>query len=231
MSAKDPQEPTGDRKVVTMSDATPPARYRPIQEVDAYWQALRVDHTVPRRSDINPRGIESALSHAFVLERIAPGQGRLRLAGSHLGDLMGMDVRGMPFSAMFTAPARRLVSQTLERVFSDPARAILSLSSPAVRGQAAIEARVVLLPLESDLGDISRVLGCFVAIDPIGTAPRRFDVVGRGLTSLSDPLTDASALPAIEPVQTEVRGLAESPTSFEAGPRPYLRVVKNNRSE
>ena len=58
---------------------------------------------MPRRAEIDPRGIENALEYAFILERIAPGMARIRLAGIHLSDLMGMEVRGMPLTSFIDA--------------------------------------------------------------------------------------------------------------------------------
>ena len=70
-----------------------------------------LQRAVPMRSDVDPRGIERSLEHAFILERIAPQMARFRLAGMHLTDLMGMEVRGMPTTALF-APAARAALPT-----------------------------------------------------------------------------------------------------------------------
>ncbi|MEL6992372.1 MAG: PAS domain-containing protein, partial [Pseudomonadota bacterium] len=47
----------------------------------AYWNALRVNLDVPRRCDVDPRGIAGILSRTFILERVAPGLARFRVAG------------------------------------------------------------------------------------------------------------------------------------------------------
>ena len=62
--------------------------------------------TLPRRAEIDPRAIDSALADIFLIERIAPGLARFRVAGRRLSALMNMDVRGMPLSAII-APAHR----------------------------------------------------------------------------------------------------------------------------
>ncbi len=83
----------GNRKhggnVITMSGYQQETRFRALSQVEAYWEGLRQGRDVPMRSDIDPRGIEDALEYAFILERIAPGLARLRVAGSHLSDVMG----------------------------------------------------------------------------------------------------------------------------------------------
>ena len=63
-------------------------------QMEAYWRALPRSQIVPRRSDIDPRGVENLLRHAIILERVAPGVARFRIAGQHLSDLTGMEVRG-----------------------------------------------------------------------------------------------------------------------------------------
>ena len=55
-------------------------------QMRAYWEGLRADRLVPQRAEVDPRGIERALEYAFILDRIAPGIGRFRLAGMHLTD-------------------------------------------------------------------------------------------------------------------------------------------------
>ncbi len=75
------------------------SRFAMLAEVRAYWEGLRVAGDLPRRDQIDPRGIAGALENTFLLERVAPGIARFRLAGMQLHDLMGMDVRGMPLSA------------------------------------------------------------------------------------------------------------------------------------
>ena len=135
----------------------------PIRQAEAYWSALRRGSDIPHRSQVDPRGLEEVLEYAFVLERIAPGIARFRLAGQHLNALAGMEVRGMPLTAFFTPASRGQISATLEHVFDTPAVAELTLSGEARTGRAAGEARMILLPMKSDLGDVSRVLGVLIA--------------------------------------------------------------------
>lgn len=151
--------------------------FRYISEVRSYWEALRDGRDVPYRSEIDPRGIERALEYAFVLERVAPQVARFRLAGMHLNDLMGMEVRGMPLTAFFTPRSRAEIADILQVVFSGPKTAELVMKAETGFGKPEMQARLLILPLKSDLGDISRALGCLIAEGPIGRAPRRFNLV------------------------------------------------------
>ncbi|UXX83589.1 PAS domain-containing protein [Roseovarius pelagicus] len=188
-----------------------------MEAVIAYWQRCRVNGPVPRRSDIDPRGIEPLLSNAFIVERIAPGLARLRVAGAHLSDLLGMEVRGMPISAFFNPDQRDALAQHLVQVFDAPAIMHLSLRSDGAYGTSALTGSMVLLPLASDLGDISRALGCLITHGDVIRAPRRFDITHHR-TSAIDPALSAEV------------GFADTRADFaprKTSERPYLRLVQS----
>lgn len=217
------------QNVIRMADHRTYEGYGPLAQVEAYWEALRGNRLMPCRSDIDPRGIEDALPYAFIAERVAPGMARLRIAGTHLRELMGMEVRGMPVTSFFTSAARPLASEALEEVFQLPSQTTLHLSAAGSYDQPALEARMLLMPLKSDLGDVSRALGCLVAIGGIGETPRRFDLTHqerRG--SLARPAAPLTRDPRIGLIP----GFAEDKAAFRrAASRrlpPYLRVVKSD---
>ncbi len=160
-------------------------KFRYISEVRAYWEALRDGRDLPYRSEIDPRGLERALEYTFVLERVAPQVARFRLAGMHLNDLMGMEVRGMPMTSLFTPKARAEIAETLEQVFTGPRTADLILTGETGFGKPGLSGRLLILPLRSDLGDVSRALGCLMSEGPVGRAPRRFDIVDCALEAIT----------------------------------------------
>lgn len=235
------KQPHNAQNVVTMSDYQPETGFSAVAQVEAYWEAVRGSRLLPKRSDIDPRGIEQALEFAFILERIAPGIARLRIAGGHLTDLMGMEARGMPLTAFFMPEARPIVSDLLEVVFQTPAVGSLRLTSAGGAQRQPLEARMVLLPLKSDLGDVSRVLGCCVSKGDIGLAPRRFDITSHnathirsGLGTASDPVPAPVQAPGLPPQdRPRTRGMSEEAGRFTGkGDRPtrqrppYLRLVQ-----
>lgn len=185
---KDEQQGTGDlppsAQLVRLSDfdRTQPARL--LAEMRDYWHGLRRGRAIPARSDIEPRGIHRALDHAFILERIAPGAARFRLAGRHLIDLMGMEVRGMPLCAFLNPGSRGRLSDVLESVFKAPQIAELRLHGKADYARPELQARMLLLPLRSDLGDVTRALGCLIAEGQTGVAPRRFDLISEEISPI-----------------------------------------------
>ena len=162
-------------KLLHLADYEPVQLERILGELRGYWEGLRHGRAIPDRADVEPRGIRRSLDYAFILERIAPGAARFRLAGRHLVDLMGMEVRGMPLCAFLHTSSRGRLSDVLESVFRAPQIAEIALASPAGYGRPALEGRMLLLPLRSDLGDVTRALGCLVAEGRIGAAPRPVD--------------------------------------------------------
>ena len=190
-----------------------------------YWGGLRAGGDVPRRSEIDPRRIDTLLPNAFIAERVTPGLARLRIAGMLLSDLMGMEVRGMPLSA-FVVPAHRdRLADALVRLFDEPATLRLDLAAPGGIGAPPLTGTLLLLPLRSDLGDISRALGCLVTEEgETGRAPRRFEITASHIRGLEPaPSAQASDPGTVRPAASE---FAEGTTAFDhSGPRAHLRLV------
>jgi hypothetical protein len=153
-------------------------RFAMLAEVRGYWEGLRKTGDLPRRDEIDPRGIVGALENTFLLERVAPGVARFRLAGMQLHDLMGMDVRGMPLTALIDPAGRSRVSDQLESVFAGPGTMEVWLEAERGLGRPALEARMVLLPLTGMRGVVDLALGCLAIHGALGRAPRRFAVSG-----------------------------------------------------
>jgi len=200
-----------------------------LNEVEAYWEALRDGRPLPARSDVDPRGLERALEYAFVAERISPTIARLRVAGNHMNDLMGMDVRGMPLSALFTVGARPELAKLLQTAFDGPTIVRATLSGPRAMGQPALEGGLLMLPLLSDKNEVSRMLGCLVSQGSIGRLPRRFELASAKTRALLGSWPQ-------NPVPVSTPGFAEPLPAFSGAQkrpgteRPALRLVKTDGS-
>ena len=142
-----------------------------VEKIRAYWESLRLEGDIPLRTAVDPRGIEAALEFAFMVERVAPGVARLRLAGMHLIDLMGMEVRGMPLSAFFCENDRHAAMDMIEAVFCRPEAVEAELT-----GADGATAQMLLLPLRGETGTVTRALGCLVSKGHAATAPQRFSI-------------------------------------------------------
>ncbi|RBI70843.1 PAS domain-containing protein [Roseovarius sp. TE539] len=208
----------------------PTGRDSALSALVGYWAGMCDGAQVPRRSDVDPRRIGALLSNAFIAERIAPGHARLRIAGMHLTELMGMEVRGLPLSAFIAPAGRDRLADGLVRLFDQPATLRLDLVLRGDgRGRAAATGTMVLLPLRSDMGDVSRALGCLITTAPPGAAPVRFDIRDCKATPV---LRDTGPPPAAGPCPA--RGRADALLRYDAAPgirsgeRPYLRLVKSD---
>ena len=169
-------DPAEELRVLRIADFDHRQPTRVLAEMRAYWSQLRRGRAIPTRAEIDPVGLAGTLHHAFILERIAPGAARFRLAGRHLIDLMGMEVRGMPLCSLLNAGSRGRLSDVVEAMFKGPQIAELDLVSPAGYARPGLTGKMLLLPLRSDLGDVTRALGCLATEGEIGTGPRRFDL-------------------------------------------------------
>jgi hypothetical protein len=232
------------RNVVSMTEREESQRRAPLRMVEAYWHGLCRDRQVPLRSEVDPRGIEPALEYAFLIEKIAPGMAKFRVAGAHLSDLMGMQVAGMPLSSIIAPADRSRFGSAVMRMFSDPAILRLQLRGETSFGKPALQAELLLMPLESDMGDISRGLGALVTKGRIGRAPRRFEITRIEIEPALQPgvlTSDAAktgALAGIDALSADAlqadpqRGFAEAREAFapqqNERPAPYLKLVISN---
>lgn len=212
--------------VVVLSRFQKAMKFPAVQEMIAYWEGLRAGRPVPLRSEVDPRGIEGALEYAFILERIAPGIARFRLSGTHLNDLMGMEVRGMPLTAFISPDHRDEMTRITEAVFADPETAELTLAGEPGIGRPPLQAKLLLLPMKSDAGEINRALGCLVSDGRIGRNPRRFTIADVRMTRIPVP-PPRPARPVATPA-TSAYGMAEPAMQFTPRSRGHLRLVKSD---
>ncbi|HVH03944.1 MAG TPA: PAS domain-containing protein, partial [Amaricoccus sp.] len=129
-----------------------------LSSLKTYWERLRAGRIAPYRAEIDPRQFESALENMFIVERLAPDNLRIRLAGMKICEMMGMEVRGMQPGFLIDDPDRDRFDRLLAVVMAEPAVIELRL---AARNRAGVyRASMLLMPLRSDFGDINRVIGC-----------------------------------------------------------------------
>lgn len=221
-----------DETVLKMRPAGAIQHQRDLSKLFSYWNSMRRDGDVPLRTEIDPRGIEELLRNAFIAEKVSPGLARLRIAGSHLTEIMGMEVRGMPLSSLIDLSDRTRLSDALVDLFERPAQIRIDLSAPGSFRRAPMTGTLMLLPLRSDLGDISRALGCLITTGDVGHTPRRFKISDIEITPIQ--MTEAAKTKQGfaekqkifgKPTPAVSRQPEDKPSSSE---RPYLRLVHSN---
>lgn len=200
-----------------------------LDRMEDYWSSLRRGKTVPYRSDVDPRSVQRMLRNAFILERLAPGIGKLRVSCSTLTDLQGMDMRGMPIASIITEESREEFAEILEQVFTGPATARFELSTSRGFRRNGKRASMLLLPLRSDSGEINRVLGAISVDGSAHKGPTRFDLTESLLHDVSVSDDGLAERLSARPVTLAERQKALSADDVQASTIPtrhaHLRLV------
>ena len=192
-----------------------------LSSLKTYWDRLRAGRIAPYRAEIDPRQFESALENMFIVEKLAPDNMRIRLAGMKICEMMGMEVRGMQPGFLIDEADRLRFDRLLNVVMAEPAVVELKLAAPNRAG--TYRATMLLMPLRSDFGDINRVIGCTSGEGDLFAPPLSFAIEDVAVTPV-EPSQGA------EPKQP-MPGFAEAQAAFAAAPRPpapKLRSIEGN---
>lgn len=194
-----------------------------------YWERLRAGRVAPLRSELDPREFAEALDHTFILELTQLGDVRFRLSGMFLNTLMGMDLRGMPARSMIALDSRDDFDRIVGDMLSEPKIVELRLSGPASHaGQAT--ARMLLLPMVNDEGELTRVLGCMTMQGARSDPPMRLsvhDVATTRIVGAEESAVPEMRLPGLAERAEPFSGAAGTPERL-AAEKPYLRLVRDN---
>lgn len=200
-------------EVVSLSSRIQPDQTLTILgQLEGYWRGLCRPDGPPLRSDVTASAMTASLRYAFLAELVTPTTARLRVAGRELDLLAGLEVRGMPLSALFSVPARKVLGKAMQSMAEGPSLVDLPLSVPASLLRRAQQGRMLLLPLRDDQGGLTRVMGAIVLDEKVhGRAPVRLDI------------------PEDQPVRIEpVPIRAAAPAKRPGNGRPALRLVVSN---
>ena len=124
-----------------------------------YWNSIRDGRLAPFRSEIEPREIAALLDSTFILEAQSRDSVRFRLAGTRLCENFGMELRGMSALALWHGECRSKVRDVMHRVVTEPCIGHVTCTVEN-RGGFHYQAEFLYLPLRSDMGEMTRVLGC-----------------------------------------------------------------------
>ncbi|PZU90881.1 MAG: PAS domain-containing protein [Chelatococcus sp.] len=130
-----------------------------------YWDALRGERAAPERGEIEPSGLRHALADTFVLENEPVGP-VFRLAGTRLCAMMGGELRGRLFTALWNdVESQGEMRRLLQTVMDETAGAVAGLAGESASG-APVYLELLLLPLRYRGRTHARVLG---ALSPAPT--------------------------------------------------------------
>ncbi|MFQ6552225.1 PAS domain-containing protein [Aestuariibius insulae] len=194
-----------------------------LNQIEEYWSSLRTGSHLPQRSDIDPRELGGALESSFILERIAPGVGRFRVAGQKVWSIIGMEVRGMPLTSLFDTSSRSPISAYFEDVLRGPSKAVLPIKAVPLRRGRSVSMKMLLLPLQGENGTADRILGGLEPCQAVPQAPHRLRLSSGKVTC--DLIEDGRY------ISIEHRGFAEDRSEFTPSASqsetdtPKLRLV------
>ena len=192
-------------------------------ELERYWASLPRTRGVPKRSDVDPVAMAGLLEDSFILERVAPGVARIRVAGRNIAKLLGIEPRGLPITAAFLPDARGDMARHIETAFTTPSLVELPLEAPRAVGQPTLHGKIMMLPLRDDHGRISRVIGVLVMSGRRGIGGRRFTISKAGEPRI-EPVIGLRAVDGAKPMRPSLRLL----DTQKADDKPALRLVVSN---
>ncbi len=188
-----------------------------LRTLRAHWDEICEGDLPPFRSDIEPRKIPEVLDTLFIFEQLGPKDTRVRIAGLKLCEMMGMEVRGQSPMSFFQDNSRGRFDSVLTEVLGQPKVAYLGLDTKDKQDNES-HVEMILLPLRSDFGDISRVIGCVTVPDSGFTAPIRYHISS---VNMDNPFRNRPA---------SDQGFAEPTPEFSMDGVPVLRTVEGNTS-
>ena len=127
-----------------------------------YWDALRGERAAPERGEIEPGALRHALADTFILENEPIGP-VFRLAGTRLCALLGHELRGRAFTALWPDVESQAEMRRLARtVMDETAGAVAGLAGETQSG-SPVYLELLLLPLRYRGRTHARLLGSLSA--------------------------------------------------------------------
>jgi len=193
-----------------------------LEGLKSYWENLRAGRVAPYRSEIDPREFKHALENMFILEIVGDKNIRVRLAGMKMCEMMGMEVRGMSPRAFMMPGDRSNFDEAILNVVATPTVTEFAMETVDYNGRSGT-AYVLMMPLRSDFGEITRILGCITDTGDNYEAPVRMRIT----RMKSEPIKFDEAAD-----EAKMAGFAERQPSFtNENDRPTLSTIVGGASE
>jgi hypothetical protein len=123
-------------------------KHQSTRAVFDYWTKKRGSRVAPARADIDPTEIRHALGDTFMLAADFAGRLRFRLAGTRVCALFDRELKGEPFSDLWSADSRVAIDELLAIVTDEAAGVVAGVTARVEDGITA-DLELLLLPLAS----------------------------------------------------------------------------------
>lgn len=203
-----------------------PMRHKTTQTVFDHFNRIRDGNSAPLRADLHPEELKSVLPDIFILEMDRHGNFVFRLAGTRICAILGHELRGERFVALWHAPHRHRMKLAAEAVLANQAPMTVKVRSIADEEKDG-ELEMLLLPLSSRPGTVDRLYGSLVDLTHPPLLIERHRILWAD--SLNFVVPDAVAPPplASRGAFTVVTGQAPL---FGTGVK-HLRVLEGGRKD
>jgi hypothetical protein len=114
----------------------------------AYWDECRRGESAPDRSDLEPAVVRELLGDIFVLSYDQDGGHPFRVAGTRVCALLGLDLKGQGFPALFAADCRREISDLIGIVAEELVAIVAGICASAEDG-SKVHLELLLLPFNT----------------------------------------------------------------------------------
>ncbi|VIO65863.1 hypothetical protein CI1B_09710 [Bradyrhizobium ivorense] len=137
----------------------------------AYWNAKRGPARAPDRSEFEPSAVRELLADIFVLSYDGEAGYPFRVAGTRTSALLGCDLKGRSFSAMFSGASRREVDDIITCVAEERLPAIAGVTATTGSGAKA-HLELLLLPFTARVHVPASLTGLLAPFEDDATALR-----------------------------------------------------------
>jgi hypothetical protein len=145
------------------------------REFFAYWDERRAGESAPDRSDIEPGPVRDLLGDIFVLS-YDPDRGHpCRVAGTRVCALLGRDLKGQGFPALFAQDCRREIEDLIGIVAEELLAIVAGVSASAEDG-SKVHLELLLLPFTPRAHTPLSLTGLMAPLDGEHAVLRDFSV-------------------------------------------------------
>lgn len=142
------------------------ARFQPAsQKLLAAWSRLPRSNGVPERASFDPCDISRILPVISLIERTAPNEWRVRLAGTEIERRWGRELSGLTYAEMLSSQAVEVTHCEFDAICRQPCGS-WSLRHLELRSGRRLQTETLRLPLRDRRGEVNLIVSCNGEVSP-----------------------------------------------------------------